>query len=219
MRPAVRPVPASLQMVAFPSALHPPEPVPLVVSAPAAAVTLPDRSPDWLHLRHPRDLAPGLCRVDCHPSDNPRATRRARLAISVSGRPWEVEFIQQPGLLLQTEQIRLLNAPLNLDMLILVSWVADLINDLEFPPLQAIVTVLAVLALLALGLMLALLRRLFAAVPEPCPLSNDTLGQSVIIVPGVAVSGLLPSLLLPAEDQVIGLQTVKSIYWLLRQLR
>lgn len=221
MAQAVRPLPASLVLVAFPSASGPGAPVavPLVVSAPAADVVLPPDPPDWLSLAAPQAIAPGLCEVGCIAADNPRAVRRVHLAFTVQGNPWDVEFAQQPGLLTQTEQIRVLNTPLTVDMTVLVTWVASLINDIELPPIQLVVTVLAVLALVALGLIAALLRHLFADVPEPRPLSTDTLGQPVVVVPGISVSGVLPLKALAVEDQTIALQTVKAIYWLLRQLR
>jgi hypothetical protein len=216
-----RPLPQSLVLVAFPSAAGAgsPAPVPLFISADAAQVTLPPGPPDWLQLAAPQALAPGLCRVDCTAGDNPRDTLRARLGFTVRGRVWEVEFTQQPGLLVQTEQIRVLNTPLTVDMAVLVTWVASLINDIEVPPIQLIVTVLAVLALLALGLIAALVRHLFVNVPEPHPLSTDTLGQPVVVFPGFSLPpGVLPLKAFAAEDQTIALQTVKAIYWLLRQV-
>lgn len=219
-----RPLPPSLVFVAFPSAAGASSaaPVPLFISADAAQVALPPAPPDWLQLAAPQALAPGLCRVDCTASDNPRDARRARLGFTVRGRVWEVEFTQQPGLLVQTEQIRVLNTPLTVDMAVLVTWVASLINDIEVPPIQLIVTVLAVLALLAIGLVAALLRHLFVNVPEPRPLSTDTLGQPVVVFPGSSLPGgplgLLPLKAFAAEDQTIALQTVKAIYWLLRQV-
>ncbi|HEY8880580.1 MAG TPA: hypothetical protein VIN03_23620 [Roseateles sp.] len=209
----VRPLPRVLVLVAFPTTA-----VPLVVSADAADVRRPARLPPWLSLAAPQALAPGLCQVDCTASGNPGATRRAPLGFTVNGRAWSVEFTQQPGLLAQTEQIRVLNTPLTVDMLVLVTWVASLINDIEVPPIQLIVTVLAVLALVALGLIAALARHLFVNVPEPRPLSTDTLGQPVVIVPGLSLPGLLPLPAVAVEDQTIALQTVKAIYWLLRQV-
>jgi hypothetical protein len=218
--PPRRPLPRSLALVAFPSAAGSatPTPVPLLISADAADVTLPARPPDWLQLAGPRALAPGLCRVDCIAGDNARATRQALLSFVVQGRSWIVEITQQPGLLTQTEQIRVLNTPLTVDMAVLVTWVASLINDIEVPPIQLIVTVLAVLALLAIGLIAALLRHLFVNVPEPRPLSTDTLGQPVVVFPGFSLPGVLPLQAFAAEDQTIALQTVKAIYWLLRQV-
>lgn len=219
--PPRRPLPQRLVLVAFPSAAGSgsPAPVPLVIRADAAAVTLPASLPDWLQLAAPQAIAPGLCRVDCTAGDNPQTTRQARLSFTVQGHPWVVEFTQQPGLLVQTEQIRVLNTPLTVDMLVLVTWVASLINDIEVPPIQLLVTVLAVLALIALGLITALLRHLFINVPEPHPLSTDTLGQPVVVIPGVGLSGVLPLKAFAAEDQTIALQTVKAIYWLLRQVQ
>ncbi|MEO6278183.1 hypothetical protein [Roseateles sp.] len=219
--PPRRPLPKSLVLVAFPSAAAAagsPTPVPLVINADAADVGLPASPPDWLQLAAPHALAPGLCRVDCVAGDNPWATRQTRLSVTVNGRPWEVEFTQQPGLLVQTEQIQVLNTPLTVDMAVLVTWVASLINDIEVPPIQLLVTVLAVLALIALGVIAALLRHLFVNVPEPRPLSTDTLGQPVVVFPGFSLPGVLPLKAFAAEDQTIALQTVKAIYWLLRQV-
>ncbi len=217
---ATRPLQQSLVLVAFPSAAggNGPTPVPLFISADAEQVGLPASPPDWLQLSLPHAIAPGLCRVGCTASDNPRHARRSRLAFTVQGRAWEVEFTQQPGLLLQTEQIRVLNTPLTVDMAVLVTWVASLINDIEVPPIQVLVTVLAVLALVAIGLIVALQRHLFVNVPEPRPLSTDSVGQPVVVFPGVNLHGELPLKDIAAEDQTIALQTVKAIYWLLRQV-
>ena len=219
--PPPRPLPQSLVLVAFSSAAGSgsPSAVPLVISADAAAVTLPASPPPWLQLTAPQALASGLCSVDCTAADNPRGPRLVSLRFIVRGHPWEVEFRQQPGLLTQTEQVRVLNTPLTVDMLVLVTWVASLLDDIEVPPIQLAVTVLAVLALVTLGLIAALLRHLFINVPEPRPLSADTLGEPVVVVPGFSLPpGVLPSTAFAAEDQTIALQTVKAIYWLLRQV-
>ncbi|RTL42013.1 MAG: hypothetical protein EKK53_12710 [Burkholderiales bacterium] len=214
-----RPLPESLTLVAFPAAADHPAPVPLFIRANAAQIQLPPSPPPWLTLAAPAQLAPGLSRVDCTAADNPRQTLNATLLFRVSGQDWPVRVTQQPGLLGQFEQVHLLNTPLTVDMAVLVTYAAQLINDIEVPPIQLVVTIVAVLALIALGVIAALVRHLFVNVPEPKPLSTDTLGQPVVVVPGVAVSGLLPLTGFAVEDQTIALQTLKSIYWLLRQLK
>lgn len=214
-----RPLPESLTLVAFPTAVGDQAPVPLFIRADAAQIQLPPSPPPWLTLAGPQQLAPGLSRVDCTAPDNPHQTLVATLPFRVSGQDWQVCVTQQPGLLGQLEQVNLLNTPLTVDMAVLVTYAAQLINDIEVPPIQLIATIVAVLALIALGVIAALLRHLFVNVPEPKPLSTDTLGQPVVVVPGVALSGVLPLAGLAVEDQTIALQTLKSIYWLLRQLQ
>lgn len=79
-------------------------------------------------------------------------------------------------------------------------------------------TVLAVLALLSLGIIAALVRRLFAAVPAPCPLSADTLGQPIVLFAGFTLPEGIPLQNFAAVNETIALQTLKSIYELLRQI-
>lgn len=212
--PPPRPLPDSVVFVAFPQAA-----VPLIVSADPQDIVLPVPMPGWLSFARPQPLAPGLSRIDCSATANPREARRAELHVTVRHQRWPVRFQQQPGLLVQTQQIRVLNTPLTVDMTVLVTFAAEQISKIPVPPIKLIVTVLAVLALIALGLIAALLRHAFANVPEPRPLSTDTLGQPVTIVPGVSVEGVLPLPFLAVEDQTIALQTIQSVYWLLTQIK
>lgn len=220
-----RPLPERLVLAAFPSAVAQagcaaarPEGVGLFIHADAANVTLPPAPPPWLTLDGPHGEGPRLCRVDCRSQDNPRGERTADLVFRVGGRRYVMCFVQQSGLLVQTQMVLVLDTPLTVDMLVAVTYVAGVIKDIPLPPLKLVVTVLAVLALLALGLIAALLRHLFAVVPVPRPLSVDTLGQPIVVFPGFAVQEGLPLKTVAAEDQTIALQTVKSIYWLLRQV-
>lgn len=212
--PPLRPLPDRVVFVAFPQAA-----VPLIVSADPHHIELPSPTPVWLTLARPLSLAPGLSRIDCTATVNPREARGAELHVAVRRKAWPVRFQQQPGLLVQTQQLRVLNTPLTVDMTVLVTFAAEQISKIPVPPIKLVVTVLAVLVLIALGLIAALLRHAFANVPEPRPLSTDTLGQPVTVVPGVSVEGVLPLPFLAVEDQTIALQTIQSIYWLLTQIK
>ena len=199
--------------------IAPRRPVTLYIHADKRGIVLPADCPAWLQFKDLEQVEARLSRVHCFATDNPEATRRALLDFTVDGHAWPTAFVQQPGLLVQTEQIRVLNTPLTVDMLVLVTYAAQKISDIKPLPIQLIVTMLAVLALIALGLIAALLRRVFVDVPEPAPLSTDTLGQPVVIVPGVRVQSGLPLQGVAVEEQTIALQTVKAVYWLLRQIK
>ncbi len=222
-----RPLPAKVVVVAFPQAyLQYPSGRGLdgysgdfiLVQANPGDIQVPDSAGDWLSLSPPVPLSPGLSRVNYQATDNTLSLRRLSVPVGVRGKTYAVEFMQQPGELVQTQMVRVLNSPLTLDCLIAVSFIASLIKKIPIPPIKAIVAVIAVVALLALGMAVALVRRRFILVPEPLPLSTDTNGVPITIVPGVSVSNVLPLENVLAENQTIALQTVKAVYWLLKQV-
>ncbi|MBM7131229.1 hypothetical protein ISS99_17010 [Dyella mobilis] len=189
-----------------------------VVMADSKDVSVPLRTIEWLTLSTPVALGPGVSRIDYKATDNTLSKRRVEAPVVVKGTHYSVVFLQQPGLLVQDELTRTLNCPLNLDCLIAICFIADLINKIPLPPIRLIVLVVAVLALVALGFVVVAIRAAFAGVPEPKPLSTDTNGVPIVVVPGVSVPQGLPLANVRAEDQTIALQTVKEIYWLIKQV-
>ncbi|SFE15990.1 hypothetical protein [Paracidovorax konjaci] len=224
--PPWRPLPEQVVVVAFPTACRQAA-WPGAAGAPASffivqattgEIELPQTDFGWLQLSAPEPIAPGWSRVGYQAGDNTLDARRVPVPVLVRQQRYAVEFLQQAGLLVQTEMVRVLNSPLNIDCLMAVMFIASLIKKIPVPPIKVLVTVLAVLALIALGMAVSLLRHGFARVPEPLPLSTDTNGVPIEVVPGVSVQQGLPLAQVPAEDQTILLQTVKEIYWLLRQV-
>lgn len=223
----LRPVPERIRLLAFPDAgtrdasgagaAAAPGAF-FVVQADCTDVRLSPDVADWLSLSPPTPIATGLSRVDYRADDNVRAARRAPVTLTVRGRPYTVTFEQQPGDLVQLELVRTLGCPLNLDVLVAVGFVAGLIQKIPVPPVRLLVLVVAILALIALGFVVAAVRHGFAAVPEPQPLSTDTGGLPVTVIPGVALARGLPLPGVVAEDQTIALQTLKAIYWLIKQV-
>ncbi|WCM92837.1 hypothetical protein M5C99_21245 [Acidovorax sp. NCPPB 2350] len=224
--PLWRPLPEQVVVVAFPTACTQAAwpgaagaPASFfIVQAPTEDITLPQSDLGWLRLSQPEPIAPGWSRVAYQADDNTLDTRSVPVPVVVRQHRYAVEFLQQAGLLVQTEMVRVLNSPLNIDCLMAVMFIASLIKKIPVPPIKVLVTVLAVLALIALGMAVSLLRHSFAGVPEPLPLSTDTNGVPITVVPGVSVSQGLPLAQVPAEDQTIALQTLKEIYWLLKQV-
>lgn len=190
----------------------------MLVEAAPADIQMPEGAGGWLVFSPPAALSPGLSRVDYQAADNTLSVRRTSVPVRVHGKSYAVEFMQQPGELVQTQMVRVLNSPLTLDCLIAVSFIASLIQKIPIPPIKVIVVVIAVLALLALGMAAALLRRTFYRVPEPLPLSTDTNGVPITVVPGMPPVPTLPLENMLAENQTIALQTVKAVYWLMKQV-
>lgn len=221
-----RPLPEKIVVVAFPTACsqasQPASPAMaegdfFLVQADSKDIDLPRPVMDWLSLSPATAVAAGLSRVDYRAADNTRPARSLQMPVVVRGTHYAVTFLQQPGLLVQMELTRTLNCPLNIDCLVAVTFIADLLKKIPIPPIKLIVMAIVVLAIVALGFVVSALRHAFAAVPEPKPLSTDTNGVPITIVPGVAVSQGLPLAHVAAEDQTIALQTVKEIYWLIKQ--
>ena len=222
-----RPLPEQLVVVAFPTAydqLAWPEHTPapdgdfFVVMADCQDVHVPSSRIDWLTLSSPVAIGPGVSRIGYTASDNTLLKRQVDAAVIVQGKRYSVTFLQQPGELVQTEMVRTLNCPLNIDCLIAIGFIAQQIQKIPIPPLKLLVLVVAILALVALGFVVAAVRHTFATVPEPKPLSTDTNGVPIIVIPGVAVPQGLPLANVTAEDQTIALQTLKEIYWLIKQV-
>jgi len=221
-----RPLPETIVVVAFPTACRQAsQPAPsataggdfFLVQADSKDIDLPRPVIGWLALSPATTVAAGLSRVDYLADDNTLPVRSLQVPVVVRGTPYAVTFLQQPGALVQMELTRTLNCPLNIDCLIAVTFIADLLKKIPVPPIKLIVMVIVVLAIVALGFAVSALRHAFAAAPEPKPLSTDTNGVPITIVPGIAVSQGLPLANVAAEDQTIALQTVKEIYWLIKQ--
>lgn len=221
-----RPLPERIVVTAFPDAGSMPargdagghEGDFFLVLAASADIRLPEPDQGWLQLQPPVALAAGLSRIGYRATDNAGSSRNASVPLEVGGRRYHVEFVQQPGELVQTQLVRTLDSPLNLDCLIAVCYVASLIKKLSPPPLKAIALVIAILAIVALGLAVAAARHAFVRVPEPRPLSTDTHGAPIVVVPGFS-SPALPLKNVRAEDQTIALQTVGAIYWMLKSIQ
>jgi hypothetical protein len=219
-RPAPRPLPDEVAIVAFPTAAAAtalPDSF-FVVRADAREVSLPGGTAPWLTVSPPEALAEGVCRIAYRATDNTRAARSDAVQVIVKEKPYLVRFRQQAGELVQFELVRTLNSPLNLDCLIAVCFIASLIQKIPIPPLKLLVMVLVALALVALGFAVSAIRHAFANIPEPRPLSTDTNGVPIAIFPGLAIPGLFPLADVAAEDQTIALQTIQEIYWLIEQV-
>ncbi|MBB5357491.1 hypothetical protein HDE76_000673 [Rhodanobacter sp. ANJX3] len=218
-----RPLPEQVIVVAFPDAWSQsswPSGAPqpdgdfFVVQANSQEVVLPRHVIDWLTLHAPTPLGTDISRVDYLAQTNVQGKRSLVAPVIVKGKSYEVTFIQQPGDLVQDELARTLNCPLNLDCQIAVGFVANLIQKIPVPPIKYIVLLIAMLAILVLAGIVMALRHAFAGVPEPRPLSTDIHGVPIVIVPGIPVPFALPTKAIAAEDQTIGLQAARAIYWL-----
>lgn len=227
LAPDMRPLPERIVVVAFPDAIG--QAMPrlaassresdfFVVQADSQDIVLPHNGVNWLKLSPPTAIAAGISRVGYSVKDNTESARHVEVPVTVRGKRYAVTFSQQPGELVQLELVRTLNCPLNLDCLIAVTFVADLIKKIPVPPIKLVVTIVAILAIVALGFVVSTLRHGFVTVPEPKPLSTDTNKVPITVIPGVAVSYGLPLANVAAEDQVIALQTIKAIYWLIKQV-
>jgi hypothetical protein len=226
--PDPRPVPGQVIVVAFPKAYDqaawPGDTAPpksgsdfFLVQADSQDIVLPQPAVDWLTLSPAVTLAAGLSQVDYHTTDNTMGRRSTEIPVVVKGKRYAMTFLQQPGELVQTELVRTLNSPLNIDCLIAIGFVAELIQKIPLP-LKLIVLALAILAIVGLGFVVSALRHAFIGVPEPKPLSTDTNGVPIVIVPGVPLPFALPLAVIAAEDQTIALQTIQEIYWLIKQV-
>jgi hypothetical protein len=222
-----RPLPEQVIIVAFTTAYDQlvwPDHMPpaqgdfFVVMADSRDISIPSPTLEWLTLSSPVAIGPGVSQIGYQAKDNTLRKRRVDAPVIVQGKRYSVTFLQQPGELVQTELTRTLNCPLNLDCLIAIGFVAQLIQKIPLPPIRLIVLVVAILALLGLMFVVMALRHAFAEVPEPKPLSTDTHGVPIIVVPGIALSQGLPLANVRAEDQTIALQTLKAMYWLIKQV-
>jgi hypothetical protein len=222
-----RPLPEQVVVVAFPTARAQvawPKDAPrpgsdfFLVQADGKDIFLPRTDIKWLKLLRITHLAAGLSRVDYHAADNTQGARRILVPVNVQKKSYMVTFLQQPGELVQTQLVRTLNCPLNIDCLIAIMFIADLIQKIPVPPIKIIVMAIAVLAIIVLGFAVIALRHSFTAVPEPKPLSTNTNGVPIILIPGVTLAQGLPFAGVAAEDQTIALQTIKEIYWLIKQV-
>ncbi|KAF1007449.1 MAG: hypothetical protein GAK28_01791 [Luteibacter sp.] len=220
---APRPLPEQVIVVAFPRAwkkapwpagASAPEGDFFIVQAASQAVSIPRLQIEWLTLRAATPLGPTMSRIDYIATDNIQGRRQLRAPVIIEGTTYEVAFIQQPGDLVQDELVRTLNCPLNLDCQIAIGFVADLIKKIPIPPIRYLVLVVAALAVLALGVVIVALRRMFAGVPEPPPLSTDIHGIPIVIVPSLPIRLPFPLEDIPAESQTIDLQTLRAVYWL-----
>ncbi len=218
-------MPAQVLVVAFPTAYkQSPQSQPadthwfFLVQANATQVRIASYDTRWLSLEDLSPIATGLTKINYRATDNTLARRQVTVPIQVNGTPYEVEFVQQAGQLLQIQMVQVLNCPLNLECLIAVIFIANLIKKIPLPPIKLLVALIAALALAALGVIVALIRHSFVDVPEPRPLSTDTNGIPIVLFPGVSLSHGLPLQAMRAESQTIALQTIKEIYWLVKHV-
>jgi hypothetical protein len=229
----LRPLPSSVVVVAFPEAYgqsgwKPPAGYAgdfFVVQAPASEIEIPQKKiSSWLTLSEPEEIWGGASRINYTADDNTLSAKQTPVPLKVRGKLYQVEFIQQGGYLVQDEMVQTLNSPLTVDFAVAVTYIASLIKKIPLPPIKLLVTIVAVLAIVALGFIIAAARHAFANVPEPEPLSFVTNGSPIIIVPGISVPGEVFEEAgkklqgIAAEDLTIALQTVKEIYWLLKQV-
>lgn len=129
------------------------------------------------------------------------AVEAMALAAGLTPAPdWTLKGAPPNPELLQLETDRVLQAPLNLDTLIAVKFLADEIKKLEPPPVQAAALAAAEAAIGLAGTAAALLRHSFAGVPEPPLLCTPTVPPDVPIAPGE-----------PAEDVTIAQQTALAV--------
>ncbi|MBO9757839.1 hypothetical protein [Xanthomonas phaseoli] len=218
-------MPAQVLVVAFPTAYKQyPQSQPadthcfFLVQANATQVRIASYDTRWLLLEDPSPIATGLTKINYRATDITLARRQVTVPIQVNGTPYEVEFVQQAGRLVQIQMVQVLNCPLNLECLIAVIFIANLIEKIPLPPIKLLVALIAALALAALGVIVALIRRSFADAPEPKPLSNETNGVPIVLFPGMSLPNGLPLKTVRAESQTIALQTVREIYWLVKQV-
>lgn len=222
----VRPLPASLALAAFPTAYEAePDPASLsgrpffIVRASADEVEVGSMVEPWLTLSQPRAVADGISRIDYSAKENTYRTRQLTVPVTVRGKPYQVEFTQQGGYLSQDETQRVLSSPLNIDFLVAITFIAKQVKKIPMP-YRLIAIVVVVLAIVAIGFAIAVARHAFINVPEPKPLSQEINGDpmSVTVIPNVEISGALPLPFLAVEDQMIALQTVKELYWFIKQV-
>lgn len=171
----------------------------------------------WLTLSPPEKIVDGLSKISYQAQDNTQLSRVLSVSIAVRGEAYEVLFNQQGGYLVQDELVRTLNCPLTIDFQVAIKFIADLIKKIPIPPIKLIVMIIAVLVIIVLGFVISAIRHAFVNVPEPNPLSDNTNGIPIMAVPGVRVSPPFPMVSIAAEDQTIALQTVRQIYWLIKQ--
>jgi hypothetical protein len=218
-------VPKSIAIVAFPDAYKQSGtalPVDydgdfFVVQADEKHIKSVSSDAQWLAIDGVERIVDGVSRVRYSALDNTLSRRSCAVQVKIGDQVYQVEFRQQPGELVQYEMVRVLNSPLNLDFLVAITFIAGLIKKIDFQPVQIIVFVIAVVAIVVLSIAIAVIRHAFADVPEPKPLSTDTNGVPIVLVPNVSISQGLPLASVAAEDQTIALQTLKEIYWLAKQ--
>ncbi|MBV6447893.1 hypothetical protein [Nitrosomonas sp.] len=190
-----------------------------IVLAPSDEIVILTKDMPWLKLNGPKAIGDDISQIDYQAKNNTRLPRRAQpVEIKVNGKTYEIKFIQQSGYLVQDEMVRVLNSPLNLDFLVAITYIASLIKKIPVPPIKLIAVIVAALAIVALSIAISLVRRAFINVPEPNPLSVDTNDVPINIFPGFSVPHVLPLKNIAAEDQTIALQTVKELYWLIKQV-
>lgn len=222
--PEARPLPTDIVLVAYPAAsglagLQGSNDGFFVIRAAPQLITAGPVPQPWLTVFPPIALGTGASRVGYRAGANPGPSRCQPVTFNVGRQAYDVRFTQAGGELAQLEMVRLLNSPLNLDFLVAITYVASLIRKVEPPPLKLLVIIVAILAIVALGITIALARHTIVAVPEPPPLLTDTRGVPVTVFPGLELPpGVLPLPRVAVEDQVIALQTVRQLYWLLRQV-
>lgn len=222
----LRPLPESIMMVAFPDAYKESRPANpfkqtsdfFIVQAPSHEIEIPQKVMPWLKLIGPEAIGSDVSQIDYQADNNTMLIRVQPVDIKVSGKLYRIEFIQQSGYLVQNEMVRVLNSPLNLDFLVAITYIASLIKKIPVPPIKLIAVIVAVLAIVALSIVISVARSAFINVPEPKPLSIDTNGVPITIFSGFSVSQVLPLKNIAAEDQTIALQTVKELYWLIKQV-
>ena len=221
----MRPLPESIVVAAFPEACKesrlalPPKETGdfFIVQAPCDEIEITQPKMPWLTLSKPVPISSGMSRIDYQATDNTSLTRKLSVAMTVRGKSYRLEFIQQSGGLVQEEMVHVLNSPLTIDFLVAVTYIASLIKKIPVPPIKLVVAIIAILAIVVLSIAIATARHAFINVPEPKPLSTDTNGVPITIFPGLSVY-TLPLKNIAAEDQTITLQTAKEIYWLIKQI-
>lgn len=171
----------------------------------------------WLTLNPAEKVVDGLSKINYQAQDNAQLSRALPVPITVREETYYVLFNQQAGYLVQDELVRTLNCPLTIDFQVAIKFIADLIKKIPIPPIKLIVMIIAILVIIALGFIVSAIRHAFVQVPEPDPLSRDTNGIPIMAIPGVNVSNIFPIMEIAAEDQTIALQTVRQIYWLIKQ--
>lgn len=222
----VRPLPQHLVVAAFPTAYRQSRSTSFsterpgdffLIQASPADIELSRADEPWLTLSPPKALCAGLSRVDYRASDNTLAMREQSVTAVVHGKSYQLVFRQQAGELVQEEMVHTLNAPLNIDFLVAITFIADLIKKISVTYIQVLAAIIAIVAIVVLAFVISALRHSFLDVPEPKPLSTDTNGVPIVLFPGVSIPEGLPLDTFAAEDQTIALQTVKEIYWLVKQ--
>jgi len=221
----LRPLPECIVVVAFPDAYKQSTLVPaagqedfFIIQAPVKEIEIDTTGTQWLKLLTPKAIGSAISQVNYRAKDNAGPNRKLYTALRVRNKSYQIEFMQQGGALVQKEMVRVLNSPLNIDFLVAITYIASLIKKIEPPPIKIIVTIIAAVAIIALSLAISAARHAFDNVPEPKPLSTDTNGVPITIFPGLSLPQGLPLEFVATEDQLIALQTVKELYWLLKQV-